>query len=379
MADASITYFPVGNGDTTLIKLTDGATILIDSNIAAKDQEKYDVHRHLIGELRSENGVPHLDAFILSHPDQDHIRGWSTYFFSGDPARYGDKDKKEGRIVVDEIWFAPRIFAPHEKELCDEAKVFQKEARRRMDLYRSGSQASGSAGNRFRVIGYTDNLDLQGLERFLTIPGNTTNMINRSPKSDFEMFVHAPTKKDSDSKWSERNDTSIVLQLRFRLGNDNRAALAMIGGDAGCGIWSDIIDKSKTPDLQFDLFLAPHHSSWSFFSEGPSEEAKPDAAITNFLTTKKRAGAFVISSSKPILNDDDNPPHYIAAQLFQKMFGDDKFLCTMEHPDEDEPEPIYFTMTKNGPVKDDYPKTGQVVSSAAMSSAVSTPRTYGRN
>jgi beta-lactamase superfamily II metal-dependent hydrolase len=71
MAEASITYFPVGNGDTSLIRLKDGTSILIDVCMASDDEDKYDVHGHLIGELRSEKGVPHLDAFILTHA---HVR-----------------------------------------------------------------------------------------------------------------------------------------------------------------------------------------------------------------------------------------------------------------------------------------------------------------
>jgi hypothetical protein len=377
MAEASITYFPVGNGDTGLVRLKDGTSILIDACISADDEEKYDVHCHLIGELRSEKGVPHLDAFILTHPDQDHIRGWSTCFYSGDPGKYSERDKKEGRILVDEVWFAPRIFAPHEKELCEEARDFRKEVNRRVELFRKGSQASNLPGNRFRVVGYSDNPDLKGLDAFLIIPGNVISKINASVKNDFEIFVHAPTKKDSDAKWGERNDTSIVLQLRFKVGNDSRAALAMFGGDAQCGIWSNIIEKSKTPDLEFDVFLAPHHCSWTFFSEEPSEDENPDEVILNFLSSKKRKGAIVVCSCKPIKDDDDNPPHYIAYEEYKEIFGDKNVLCTMEEPNEENPEPLYFTISANGPVKDDDPKKGQVVSSAALSATVATPRTYG--
>jgi hypothetical protein len=377
MGEASITYFPVGNGDTSLVRLKDGTSILIDVCISTDDEDKYDVHGHLIGELRSEEGVPHLDAFILTHPDQDHIRGWSTYFYSGDPSNYSKSDKKEGRIVADEVWFAPRIFAPHEKELCQEARDFRKEVNRRIELFRKGSQASSLPGNRFRVAGFTDNPDLKGLEAFMTVPGNVTSKINTSLKNDFEIFVHAPTKKQSDAKWAERNDTSIVLQLRFKVGGDSKAVLAMFSGDAHCGIWSNIIEKSKTSDLEFDLFLAPHHCSWTFFSEEPSENQNPDDGIVDFLSTKKREGAIVICSCKPIKDDDDNPPHYIAYEKYKEIFGDEHVLCTMEEPNEENPEPLYFTMSENGPVKDDYPKKGQVASSAALSATITTPRTYG--
>ena len=37
--DSSITYFPVGNGDTSLIKLTDGTTVLIDLNFTAASDD----------------------------------------------------------------------------------------------------------------------------------------------------------------------------------------------------------------------------------------------------------------------------------------------------------------------------------------------------
>src|SRR5260370_15416439 len=168
MGEASITYIQVGNGDTSVVRLKDGTSILIDVGISADDEDKYDVHGHLIGELRSEEGVPHLDAFILTHPDQDHIRGWSTYFYSGDPSKYSKSDKKEGRIVADEVWFAPRIFAPHEQELCQEASDFRKEVNRRIELFRQGSQPSTLPLNRFRLTDFSDNPDLKGLQAFLT-------------------------------------------------------------------------------------------------------------------------------------------------------------------------------------------------------------------
>lgn len=376
MGDSSVTYFPVGNGDTSLIKLSDGTTMIVDINVCADDMN-YDVHAHLVRECREENGISHADAFLLSHPDQDHVRGFDTVFYVGDPTKYSNADKKNKRIVIDELWFSPRIFSPHEKDMCETAKLVKKEAERRMDLYKKDKPEADKPGNRIRIIGYTDNPDFVALKDLFVIPGNRTSRINGSIRQDFSMFIHAPTKKDTDSKWSERNDTSIVFQATFRVGNIDRAGLAMFGGDAGCSIWEDIIGKSKDIDLEFDLFLAPHHCSWTFFSEEPSEENDPSPTIVNFLEKRKRKGAIAISSSKPIKDDDDNPPHYIAKQKYQDILGEDNLICTGEHPSEEQPEPIYFTMTKTGPVKDEYPRKSQVVSSAAISATVSSPKTYG--
>ena len=54
MADASITYFPVRNGDTGQIRLSDGTDVIIDCNIMEESRDpavkdRYDVHAHLSG------------------------------------------------------------------------------------------------------------------------------------------------------------------------------------------------------------------------------------------------------------------------------------------------------------------------------------------
>ncbi|HEV8640981.1 MAG TPA: hypothetical protein VGV13_07780 [Methylomirabilota bacterium] len=384
MPDHTITYFPVGNGDTILITLADKTTFVIDLNVTEASSDKddpsrYDVHGHLLREARSDGaGYQHHDAFLNSHPDQDHIRGYRTVFYAGDPTKYTDKDKRAGRIIADELWFAPRIFWPWaESDLCDDAKAFKKEVDRRIVLYRVGSEARNLPGNRIRIVGYTDNPELKGLEGLVIVPGNAINLVNGSIKKDFAFFVHAPVRKDTDAEWQKRNDTSVVLQARFAVDGVENAALAFFGGDAGCAIWEAIIDKSRDATLDWDLFLAPHHCSWTFFSELPSEENKPSEKIRAFLKKHKRKGAFVIASSKPIKDDDDDPPHYQAAVLYRKEVGDDHFICTCEHPDAKKPLPIYFRMTKNGPQKDEYSKGSQVVSSAALAATVTTPKTYG--
>ncbi len=385
MADHTITYFPVGNGDTSLITLTDKTTFVIDLNVteAVSDEDapaRYDVHAHLIKEARSDSdGRPHVDGYLLSHPDQDHARGFATVFYTGDLSAYGASHKKAGRIIIDELWFAPRVFAPwEEKDLCEDAKLFKKEAERRIAAYLKDKAAAAQPGNRIRIIGYSNNPELNGLEALIVVPGTRVNVINGSAKEDYSFFVHAPFKKDTDDKDNGRNETSVVVQASFTVDGCDGAACALFGGDAPCAVWEDIVDKSEAQTLEWDLLLAPHHCSWTFFSELPSEENKPSKKILDFLKNQKRKGAMIIASSKPIRDDDDNPPHHQAAKLYRKEVGEDRFFCTSEHPNEKKPLPLYFRMTKNGPQKDDYSKGSQIVSSAALAATVSTPKTYGR-
>src|SRR5258708_5007315 len=96
----TITFFPVGNGDMTLICLGDkaGTTILIDCNIRAAADDPDDDTRDVASDLRKRlkrdsKGRPYVDAFLLGHPHQDHCGGIQTHFHLGAPKDYPD-DKK---------------------------------------------------------------------------------------------------------------------------------------------------------------------------------------------------------------------------------------------------------------------------------------------
>jgi len=385
MSDASITYFPVGNGDTILVRLTDSSSIMIDCNITedsrdTSDETRYDVHNHLLNVLKKDkSNYPYVNAFILTHPDQDHCRGFIETFYTGDPAKYGDSHREKGFIRIDELWFTPRLFSRAEKELCEDAKAFRREAKRRMEIYRSKSDARNQSGNRLRIIGYSDSPDLAGLESIISVPGTAINLINGSVKKDFSFFIHAPFKEDTDSLWGERNLTSLVLQARFNVDNEADAGLVFFGGDAGCEVWEAILDRSREETLKWDIFTAPHHCSWSFFSREPYKDNKTPSEKCIELLKKKRQGAIVVASCKPIKNDDDNPPHYAAQQEYMKIVGEKgkKFYATMEYPDEKKPLPLQFEISKNGPVKIDPSRSSAIASSAAIQSVVGSPQTYG--
>ena len=149
-------------------------------------------------------------------------------------------------------------------------------------------------------------------------------------------------KKYTDSEVIGRNETSIVLQARFDLPGQKNAGLAFFAGDSPCGIFKEVLGKSKENDLQWDLLLAPHHCSWHFLSDiSHDDDAKPDETILKFLDMH-RQGAIVIASCKPIKNDDDDPPSFAAKKEYLKKVKDGKFLVTMEEPSEKEPLPLHF-------------------------------------
>ncbi len=317
--------------------------------------------------------IPHTAVFVLTHPHNDHIQGFPNTFYVGNPANYSKKDRENSLIIIDELWFAPKIFNHKADEITDAALIFKEEAERRIDLYKSGEDARELPGNRLRLIGATGNMDCSGLEDIRTLPGETLNLINGDVKDDFRFFVFAPVKRDSDGDGIEPNNTSIVMQARFDVDGQEEAVRALFGGDAESPVWQRIVDRNEDENLSWDLLLTPHHCSWSVFNDNGDE---PVDEVLHLLE-QKREGAYIVASSKPIKDNDDNPPSYKAKKRYVEAVGEDHFRCTGEKPSEEKPEPVYFVMSKNGVTPSDFSESKKLATVAVLKNAVSTPRTYG--
>ena len=383
MNDHYIKHYPVANGDTTLISLTDDAKILIDINITedSTDEEidhRYNVKEDLLRELQKDGNIPFVDAFILTHPDNDHCRGFQKIYHCGAPDEYSKTSLDEELIRIDELWFSPRIFIEYHSDLNEDAKAFKKEAQRRIELHKKNKQDKDKPGNRIKIIGYSDDAELSDLEHLIVTPGQYISSINGSTKKDFSFFVHAPFKRDIDDN-EERNDTSIVLHARFDVDRTQRAGLVMLGGDAGSEIWRKIWEISKSENLEWDIFLAPHHCSWKFFNVSSHEDdSKPEGSSINILN-KLRTGAYVISSSRGIdALDDKLPPHQKAKKEYEKIVGANNFMITSDYKDGKNPVPIVFRFTANGPQRLPVKKAISAARSALIGEVTNRPSTYGR-
>lgn len=136
---AKVTFFQVGTGDMTLIRLADVSvtTILIDSRIRQAadnpNDETPDVGRALRERLQwDDKGRPFVDAFLLSHPDQDHCAGLRKHFWLGAPADYPDdeKDRWEKRIMIREMWSSPLVFRRSSKRTTSCVKTLKRSTRK---------------------------------------------------------------------------------------------------------------------------------------------------------------------------------------------------------------------------------------------------------
>lgn len=356
----SIKYYPVNNGDMSLIQLLDKTNILIDCNIRqdsveSKDPKFFDVKKDLLNSIQKRNGNPYLDVFILTHGDCDHCRGYKEHFYQGDPNNYNEENRVKNEIIIDEMWFSPMIAEEHTN--IDE-DTYQKEAERRLELHRNKHINKDLPGNRIKIVGYDSNKDYSDLNHLRAIPGSIVTVFNYKTQQTFSAFIHAPFKEHLSSAEKDKNSTSIVFQARFKENStdNNFTGLAMFGGDSDHYSWKIIIEKTKKYEndvneqaLNWDLFLAPHHCSWSFFNDRPQRDNPKPTETSLQVLDYKRLNGKVIASSKKILNDDDNPPHYTAKQEYlKKLNSSENFINTSITPSELAPYPIIFEISKNG-------------------------------
>lgn len=351
-----IKFYPVGNADCTLIKLDNGKTIIVDCQILSDltdgngKQVVFDVKADLLKELKRDSfGRPFVDLFISTHPHDDHCKGFSGNFYHGDVVDY-DKDKNKDEIIIEELWITPRGI---QNDLAAPAEDVRREAKRRQKRYDDNANYEGSKGNYLRVIGYDKDKEFD--KRYCYIPGSLVTNVHGEALSWLEMFIHAPFKEDVETskKEDDKNATSIVVQLGFKIaGYTEYRSRLLMGGDAEHEIWQHILDNSnKNKDrLEWNIFLAPHHCSWSFFNDSDNKkEIKPSAeAILDMQFDDK---THIVASSNEIKSCDSNPPCYEAQQEYIKKLksGSSHFLNTATHSREGGiPQPIVFKINEYG-------------------------------
>jgi hypothetical protein len=126
--------------------------------------------------------------------------------------------------------------------------------------------------------------------------------------------------------------------------------------------------------LSYDVLQAPHHCSWhslSYDSWSKLKEKVEVAADARSALAQARYGAIIIASSKPIKDDDADPPCVRARREYKAILAehDGVFLCTGESPNSWAPEPLEIEITAAGAKKKAARK-----SAAAAVAAAAAPR-----
>lgn len=332
--------WPVGTGDSTTVCMTADMVMQIDIHHLGQSEKEGDSHSpivdRLIEYLPKRGKRPYLAVFVLTHPDEDHCLGFQ---------------KLLANVDIGELWFSPRIFREYKKDLCEDALTFREEAVRRV---RKTIQSKGdvTSGDKVRIIGYDDLLAEDEYKNFpkgcFSVPGHEVVEFDGVDLSDrCRAYLHGPFK---DSAEEERNDCSIAMQVRLDV--EGAYSYLMLLGDHCYPTVKRIFEISNAEDIKWHILLAPHHCSKSvmYWKDAGKDSESLQQDVLDLIEGAAQNPGYVIASSEPIPGSNqsgDNPPHAKAKARYQEIAPTD-FLCTQEHPDQDQPHPIVFEATKNG-------------------------------
>ena len=397
----SITFFKVCNGDMTRVKLgnADRTTLLIDINIRADaddpNGDKPDVAKHLRDRIyKDDKGRPYVDAFLLSHPDADHCRGLAKHFYLGPLSDYPDDNKpqKEKRIIIREMWSSPIIFRRRSKShtLCDDAQMWAKEARRRVALNKSKSFINVGDGDRIQIMGKDINGKTDDLGPIRRDVDSTFSSINGQHSLWFKAKLLGPFDpqcNEDEEALLAKNESSVIINFTLAADvNNPDGAKFLTGGDAEVYIWGKQWERHshESKVFEYDLLQTPHHCSWHSLSYDSWSEKRDNAVVdenAKKALSQARLGATIIASSKPIADDDQDPPCIRAKREYVSIVSgvNGKFLCAGEHPSKKDGDPIEFTVGLGGITETPRKSSSSSACAAAggFASSAATPINHG--
>ena len=341
LPEQGFVFWPVGAGDSTTILVSRDIVVQVDINhleaAESDDDPRYPMVDELVELLPRRGGRHYLTAFVATHADQDHCRGFRELL-------------EDHEVLIGELWFTPRLVADIDADdpdnLSDDAKALRDEALRRIGCNVRSSARAGS-GDRVRVIGYHDSLAGEFAELpdgLVTVPGNAVEVLDGTRVDDrLRIFVHSPFKDDMEA---ERNRTSIGLHVTLRPGGGR----ALLLGDLDYEPVKRLLETTKRlADREWDVFLAPHHCSKSVMYERVDGEDQLRKDVLDQIELAKAEHSWIVASSGPIPRFDSagaNPPHAKAKNRYSERC--DTFLCTGEHPSKKSPQPLIFAATTAG-------------------------------
>jgi hypothetical protein len=367
---AQTTHFKVDNGDMLLIKTSSDRRILVDINIRSDaddpDGDVADVAAQLRDRLmRDASGRLFVDAFLLTHPDHDHCKGLRNHFHLGP---LSDWNKDDDKIVIREMWSSPIVFRRASKThiLCEDAKAWATEARRRVAKYRIDGYLTD--GDRIRILGEDIDGKTDDLSPILVKVDDSFQAICGTIDESFQALLLAPISAGDEEEEDllSKNNSSVILNISLGAWGLSNATKYLLGGDAEVAIWERLWDRNKDQArvFEYDVLIAPHHCSWHSLSWDSWSELGDGAEVSNDARSALSQvfdGATVISSSKPIEDDDIDPPCIRAKREYESILksASGTFTCLGELEGD---EPLEFEITSAGGPK---PKDRKVATSLA--------------
>jgi hypothetical protein len=352
----TITFYPVGNGDTSQIVLGNGRRILFDFHHVPRgpgdDRAEIDLKKQLRNELQNAER-DYFDVVAFTHADKDHIAG-STEFFE---LEHAEKYKGDDRIKIRELWVPAAMLLERGSngQQQDEFVLLRQEARHRL-RQKTGIRVF-SCPPELRQWMRENEIDYDSRQHLFVDAGTVAPGFTLQADG-IEFFCHSPFIQHCAGGDIVRNDASLVFNVRMLVGNRIYDYLAI--GDSTWEVLEDIVSITKYHGrhdrLAWDLFGIPHHCSYlALGPEKGANETVPTDLVKELLRAGKQ-GAYIVSSSCPVPDSKDaytwiQPPHIQARKAYERYgneVGARDFLVTMEEPNATAPQPLAFEFSSLG-------------------------------
>ncbi len=199
-----IHFMNVGQGNMTLLKLSNGKNFLYDCNVTEDREDE------ILRYLHSQLGVSRkIDTFICSHRDSDHMRGVK---------------KIHARFPIQHVW------------------------------------DSGAVGTTPDCTEYLEYMDLRRRVTFTEVKPRT--------RYDYGNTRLRVMNAKNDDLASNANAQSIVLKVVHRnTATDTDITSALLTGDTDAQTWQNIHQHYGDGDLSCEILLASHHGALTYFDD----------------------------------------------------------------------------------------------------------------
>jgi beta-lactamase superfamily II metal-dependent hydrolase len=270
-----VVFLYVGQGDSTIVMIKDGATyktILVDINKDKEGNGGINVPRLMKDLLKDQGGK--LDVFVNTHPHNDHL---------------DDITELSNSVDIREVWHSGHVPGNDHRESYDELMAVKKKHGNDAETELLGSRSSSQIG-------------------------------------EAEYYVLAPAKHVTDDISDETEEG------RYRRIHEQCAVLkfgkgdtwVMLTGDADRDAWEKHITDYHEERLAAQVLSAAHHGSRTFFRY----DKKDDPYL---VALQKIAPDYVIISAPKSSESPHNHPHDDAVGFYEDEVGADNVLHSGEN------------------------------------------------
>jgi hypothetical protein len=347
------TFYPVGNGDTSLLKLDNNKWILFDYYHQGQGEEDNSPVINLKQKLKDEltsNSRDYFDVVAFTHADNDHIKGCSDFF----EFDHADKYTGNGRIKIKELWVPAAMILETGLD-GDDDRVIRQEARYR--LKKGYGISVFSKPDELKKYLEDNDLTIEDRRKFIVDAGETVQAFSLA-SDGVEFFCHAPFIEQIDDEKEYRNNASLILHATFNC--DGIESRAFIMGDADWDYLEKVYQKTyqrgRTNRLDWNLFYISHHCSYKALSDVKGDKETIPKPDVKKLLEHGQADSYMVASCKSIENNSDaynqeQPPHIQAKNCYEKILDSvngRKMIITMENNNKITPRPVSFKFNYAG-------------------------------